>query len=1295
MALSFIALVAIQVGLILLGRLFAPRAKRQKPGPIEPPTSSSGQPITKVYGIGVVEGNVGLVRDIKIDPETLDDGTEITRVYAKLQIGVCWGPVDVLYDIIADERSARLQEWNEQQGGVSTLFPAFPMYRANLAISPVVVDINLRQFFGGDLEQGGMQGEMRWWWGLQTQPIDSLVQYANGDLASSYPHLAHACFGTGTDGGSTGVGPVTEVVSEFIGQQSIYQSDYRNLIGVTVVINEGEIDEETAVINRDYQMEPLSGSFVFFIAGPSFPLSHISEGAVLTIHITSANTPTESSQEDQFYWAANSSSLRPLSFVVGCYPNALLGAGTGQIGLNANPIEMLYDQITNPIYGQSELASWINVAQWTEKAQQCVNESLGLSKTYKTPEEQASAVADILTHIRGEIVQNPTTGLLEIILARNDYDPTGLPVISHENATKPKHSRVTFGKTINHVHVRFQRFHGGLTGTLTEVVASPAVQFPSAGWPSFQEGPFRFESGGVNLTGVSAFAEGVELVERTESEPTGDYTVNRKTGLFIFYHTASINVGDELTVSFVSSTSFAGFVDDVAEEQNHAGQQILGRTQDEYYDYPLFTDMANAKLMAQVLLKTVSRQLDGWSWVQDRSGSQLKQGDVVRLHDPDGWGIENTIVRIVQVGIGTRESPGVSIRAIEDIYGEELDPLTPSVVGGGGGTGTVSTQAPAILISCGGGSFRVFLFPVNTTFRIQVQVSDVGTPADAVDITAPGGMVFDPDAAYIDYLDDGDPWPAETVKFFRARLLAKVGFTDGPWSSFISCEATGGDPTDPVCTLPTFTLTPVQGEFEGQLLFELTGDVQGRFRRAEFATQPAVGLPTDWAEGTSATVAVAPGGLISFIGARVRYTGCDGVEVIFEQVFQFTSAPTNPPNTGQPRQPHVELGFITAQKVFANVPAGETALGVNYYDWWDTGPFERAVITAVISATDMPVGSYIAFKQFQADNSEQFLDGVDGPKLPLDLASVTAAGGVLDGVPVTITSKRRGVIKAVFVNGDGSTGCTIERLALQFVSAGETVDDPDDPEDPPDETPQPGPDDPPAGSVLGWWEADTNYTNGSPDGIQWDDVRGIEKFISHIAGPVDDTGVEYLPNILNGHGVLQFKGTLVAAMPSEIFDGQIAAEAWMVAKFDGATRDLWLISDSAGSPSNWDATINEGFCSSIVQDLGAPVVDLTDWFIVRILSAPGRFEMTFIQPSEGSDIIQQAVYDGNTPSMPTVSPTFPYSTNLQIAELFFLGGINDDAALANFGSRLAKYFGGTGTPTVEGLIFVDDFEENA
>lgn len=191
---GFLVLAAIQIGAIILMRLISPKQKRPKAAPFEAPNVEEGAPIPVVFGMQQISGTVILVVDKNV--KDIDDG-QATEYRAKMAYGMCWGPLDVLHDIVFDELALSLVLPSGAQSGTGpnpvTTVP-FPMQLTGDA--PVKFDITDYVLFGGSAEEGGVNGEACIYRGTDAQPMDPLIAYGYGEFASRYPHLAYIRFGT-------------------------------------------------------------------------------------------------------------------------------------------------------------------------------------------------------------------------------------------------------------------------------------------------------------------------------------------------------------------------------------------------------------------------------------------------------------------------------------------------------------------------------------------------------------------------------------------------------------------------------------------------------------------------------------------------------------------------------------------------------------------------------------------------------------------------------------------------------------------------------------------------------------------------------------------------------------------------------------------------------------------------------------------------------------------------------------------------------------------------------------------
>lgn len=144
-----------------------------------------------------------------------------------------------------------------------------------------------------------------------------------------------------------------------------------------------------------------------------------------------------------------------------------LGQSAAQmtIGNDANPAEICYDLITNTRYGLGVSASLIDTASFTTAAATLRTEVISASKTgfglsclVSSSEEASKIIRSMLDHIDAVIATDPTTGLLQMKLLRDDYTVGALLTVNISNARNVELVRSSWPSTLNEVRVTYQRF---------------------------------------------------------------------------------------------------------------------------------------------------------------------------------------------------------------------------------------------------------------------------------------------------------------------------------------------------------------------------------------------------------------------------------------------------------------------------------------------------------------------------------------------------------------------------------------------------------------------------------------------------------------------------------------------------------------------------------------------------------------------------------------------------------------------------------------------------------------------
>ena len=159
---------------------------------------------------------------------------------------------------------------------------------------------------------------------------------------------------------------------------------------------------------------------------------------------------------EQVNWG-QSQYLKPWAFVVRRCPTTLgtLAGDTAlsRIGDDANPVEVLWELITNTLYGLAQPSAGYDTASFLAALQTLSDEGLGISCAITTQETE-QVVDQILRDIDGVIRHDPVSGQISLKLIRGDYDRATLPVLTNSKASSTP-ARAQWGELTTEVKVRY------------------------------------------------------------------------------------------------------------------------------------------------------------------------------------------------------------------------------------------------------------------------------------------------------------------------------------------------------------------------------------------------------------------------------------------------------------------------------------------------------------------------------------------------------------------------------------------------------------------------------------------------------------------------------------------------------------------------------------------------------------------------------------------------------------------------------------------------------------------------
>lgn len=122
-----------------------------------------------------------------------------------------------------------------------------------------------------------------------------------------------------------------------------------------------------------------------------------------------------------------------------------------------NPAHIIWEALTNRIWGRGLATSMLDEASFVSAAITLYNEGFGLCIRWSKEDEIQSFVQGILDHIAGSLFVKRSTGLLTLRLMRGGYDPNAIPLYDTANGLLEivEMSAVGASSTTNEVIVKY------------------------------------------------------------------------------------------------------------------------------------------------------------------------------------------------------------------------------------------------------------------------------------------------------------------------------------------------------------------------------------------------------------------------------------------------------------------------------------------------------------------------------------------------------------------------------------------------------------------------------------------------------------------------------------------------------------------------------------------------------------------------------------------------------------------------------------------------------------------------
>lgn len=447
----------------MVGALLAPHPKGPQPsalGDFNVPTAEEGRAIPVIFGTCMIKGgNTVWWGDLKAVKLKAGGGilafgrTQVVgyKYYIGLQFMLAHGVCD-LVDIQADVKHVN--------------------YSAGLILNPdlatenyLKVDIDDVNLFGGTKAggAGGLFGEMHFYRGVQTQQPDDYLSKVQGRVDTGGSGAGYTFVGagngtiTGLSGGPSSRDEVFTVTAYGI-DTTVGHPHFNKMKFIVVGSVSGHI-HNTVDSDDAWADFAFSSSVLNMLITTGSNQYHV--GDVFTIHTQNSHVAPAYRGLCQAVWkqlyVGTSNYLKPMAFVLRRIPDPLSqGAGVANISGDANPALMIYELLNSLDYGLGIPSAAIDPVSFAAAAVTLKAEALGVSMQIDTPGSADQIIGEILRHCDGLLYTDPATGLWTIVLARADYDPTMLPVLTVDSIVgTPDFSRGSWSETSNLINIRF------------------------------------------------------------------------------------------------------------------------------------------------------------------------------------------------------------------------------------------------------------------------------------------------------------------------------------------------------------------------------------------------------------------------------------------------------------------------------------------------------------------------------------------------------------------------------------------------------------------------------------------------------------------------------------------------------------------------------------------------------------------------------------------------------------------------------------------------------------------------
>lgn len=187
-------------------------------------------------------------------------------------------------------------------------------------------------------------------------------------------------------------------------------------------------------------------------------------------------------------------------------PNVLEQEEHSEIGDGtANVAEIIYELLTNEIWGLGKPASDIDMESFRECGETLSTEGLGYSGVLTDKSEAWEIIKNLLNHVNGVVYQDPTTGLIAMKLIRNDYQISELVELDETNCVIEEYKRGSWAETVNETAIQFTDVARRFSSAVAQAQNLAAIQAMDG----------EIISNTISLPGLTTHALALDAAERS------------------------------------------------------------------------------------------------------------------------------------------------------------------------------------------------------------------------------------------------------------------------------------------------------------------------------------------------------------------------------------------------------------------------------------------------------------------------------------------------------------------------------------------------------------------------------------------------------------------------------------------------------------------------------------------------------------------------------------------------------------------------------------------------------------